>query len=189
MGGDLEPRPVDLGRALRLGGLAIGLVLSLAAWSMRPGPATVTPRLSPASAGERALLVPASGALFGAWVDPNGTWTGNADAEAEVSDFESQIGRRLDIDTHYYAWTDTFPSGLEQWDLSNGRIPLISWKGTTLSGILRGSSDAMIRTRADAVAALRQPVFLRWAWEMNGNWYPWSGSQNGGARGGPAKCV
>ena len=31
-----------------------------------------------------------------------------------MSSFEKQIGRRLDIDHHYYAWTERFPSGLEQ---------------------------------------------------------------------------
>ena len=31
---------------------------------------------------------------------------------------------------------NSFPSGLEQWDLANGRIPLISWQGTDLDSIL-----------------------------------------------------
>lgn len=134
-------------------------------------------------------LVPASGALFGAYVDPDARWTDEASARAEVTALESQIGRRLAIDHHYYAWTGTFPTGLERFDLDAGRIPLISWHGTALSSILSGTHDAMIRERADAVAALGKPVFLRWGWEMNGNWYAWDGSHNNdaGQTNGPAK--
>jgi endoglucanase len=136
-----------------------------------------------AGAGARDNLVPASGVLFGAWVNLDDRWTNNRDAEAEVRTFEDQIGRKLAIDHHYYAWTDRFPSGLEQWDLANGRIPLISWKATTLREINHGRFDGMIRARADAVRQLGQPVFLRFAWEMNGRWEAWSGARNGGPRG------
>ena len=153
------------------------------------GAATSSHPVSKVRASPRALLVPQSGALFGAWVDPDGRWTGNANAEAEVSSFEKQIGRRLDIDHHYYAWTDRFPSGLEQWDLAHGRTPLITWKGTSLAEITSGRDDAMIRARAKAVRALRKPVFLRWGWEMNGSWSEWGGDQNGGAGVGPTAFV
>jgi hypothetical protein len=143
---------------------------------------------SGASADARPDLVPASGVLFGSWVNLDGRWTNNEDAEREVNTFEAQIGRKLAIDHHYYAWTDRFPSGLEQWDLANGRIPLISWKGTTLSDINQGRFDSMIRARAVALSRLGQPVFLRFAWEMNGRWEAWSGARNGGPIG-PAAYV
>ena len=61
-----------------------------------------------------APLEPAAGALFGAFVDSDGRWTRNADFQADVTSYEALIGRKLEIDHHYYAWTDTFPSGLEQ---------------------------------------------------------------------------
>src|SRR5262245_55988741 len=61
-------------------------------------------------------LVPKHGVLLGAYVDPNATWDGNAKQELEVENFESLVGRSIDIDHHYYAWSDTFPSELEHWD-------------------------------------------------------------------------
>jgi hypothetical protein len=136
-------------------------------------------------------LVPRSGLLLGAYVDPNGRWTGNEDAIAEVSAFEKMLGRKVKIDHHYYSWTNTFPSGLEQWDLANGRTPLISWDGTDLDSILSGSYDAMIRARAQGVKALGKPVFLRWCWEMNGEWSGCGGDRNNdpGKTNGPAKFV
>lgn len=136
-------------------------------------------------------LVPRSGALLGAYVDDTGRWIDDSTAEAGVARFEVQIGRTLDIDHHYYAWTDAFPTGLEHWDLANGRIPLISWGGTALDGILSGRFDRMIRQRALAVKALGAPVFLRWGWEMNGDWSSQDGSHNntGGETNGPEKFV
>src|SRR5438128_9978872 len=185
MGDDLDVRRDHASRLFLPAGLAVALSLVLLGWSFGAAPRPTAPRLTNAWSGARGVLVPASGALFGAWVDPDGRWTGNTDAEAEVSGFEKQIGRRLDVDQHYYAWTDRFPSGLEQWDLANGRIPMITWKGTSLAEILSGRDDAMLRARAQAVRALKRPVFLRWGWEMNGSWSEWGGAGNGGAGVGP----
>jgi hypothetical protein len=119
------------------------------------------------------------GALLGAYVDDTGHWVDDATAEAGVTRLEAKLGRTLDIDQHYYAWTDRFPTGLERWDVQQGRIPLMSWSGAKLSDILSGRFDAMIRDRARDVRALGSPVFLRWGWEMNGNWSAHDGSHNG----------
>jgi hypothetical protein len=125
-----------------------------------------------------AALVPARGALLGAWADSVGHWVDDATAEASVLRLEGQVGRKLNIDQHYYAWTDSFPTGLERWDLANGRIPLISWGGTALQPLLNGAFDSTIRARAQSVRALGSPVFIRWAWEMNGNWSPYDGTHS-----------
>ena len=146
-----------------------------------------------ANAAARAAgkLVPPKGVLLGAYVDPDARWTGNEDAFAEVTAFEQAVGRTLDIDQHYYSWTNTFPSGLEQWDLAAGRTPLISWDGTRLDDVLSGTYDSMIRERAAGVKALGKPVFLRWCWEMNGEWSGCGGANNNspGKTDGPAKWV
>jgi hypothetical protein len=118
---------------------------------------------------------------------------GQQDRQARVETFEAAIGRKLSVNQHYYAWTDTFPSGLEQWDIAGGRVPLVTWEpwGTSLDQILAGSFDSMIRARARGLKSLEAPVFLRWGHEMNGNWYPWSGYSNNdsGLTNGPAKYV
>jgi hypothetical protein len=129
----------------------------------------------------KAALAPANGALLGAYVDDTGRWIDDATAESGVSRLEAALGRRLDVDQHYYAWTDRFPTGLEHWDVQGGRVPLISWSGTTLGDVLSGRFDAMIHERARDVKALGAPVFLRWGWEMNGNWSADDGSHNNAA--------
>ena len=104
--------------------------------------AAVVPRVS---AGR---LVPPAGLLFGAFVNQDDVWRGNGDAFAKVEAFESLLGRSLAVDAHYYEWTDVFPSGLEEWDIAHGRVPLVSWHGANLDEINSGDDDSMIEQRA-----------------------------------------
>ncbi|MCP6769210.1 hypothetical protein NL529_30625, partial [Klebsiella pneumoniae] len=46
---------------------------------------------------------------------------------------------------------------------------MISWNGENTDSIARGDYDGMISARAQAVAMLNTPVFIRWFWEMDGN--------------------
>lgn len=107
-----------------------------------------------------------AGTLFGAYVQPTGGWT-QEKFKAEINKLETDIGRKLDVDNHYYKWGDKFPSWKEPWDYQNGRIPLVSWGSTYTSSINSGSQDALIRARADAVKALGKPIIIRWFWEMD----------------------
>ena len=115
-------------------------------------------------------LAPRGGALLGAWVTPPGDFT-MAGQQAAVTELEDQIGRRLDINHHFYNWTKPFPTAKERWDLANGRIPMISWGDQDTRRVAAGADDELIRARADAVAALGRPVLLRWFWEMDGKRY------------------
>jgi hypothetical protein len=86
-----------------------------------------------------------------------------------------QLGRGEKVIHLFYGFADHLPSSL---DLPAGAIPLISWRGVPYQTILGGHSDSIIKAAARNLARLKQPVFLRWAWEMNGNWYPWGGPNN-----------
>jgi hypothetical protein len=54
-------------------------------------------------------------------------------------------------------------------------VPLITWEpyDRPLHAIAAGDYDSYIRESARAAAAWREPIFLRFAHEMNGDWYPW----------------
>jgi hypothetical protein len=137
---------------------------------------------------------PRRGTYLGAFVDPDANWSGITRQKTEVTDFEHRIHRRLDVDMHFYSWTGSgqeFPSPMESFDVSHGRIPYIAWGGTRLSAINSGSQDEWIRRRARAVKAFRHPVLIRWASEMNGNWSSYDGthSNSPGKTDGPAKYV
>ncbi len=127
--------------------------------------------------------MPAYGALFGAWVQSGPVWS-----RGGVSAVEAEIGRRFDIDHRFYAWRDVFPNADQYWDVANGRIPLVTWEPWTasLAEIASGADDALIRQRAEALRTFGGPIFLRFAHEMNGDWYPWDGYHNGKSDGAAA---
>jgi Glycosyl hydrolase family 26 len=123
--------------------------------------------------GPSALLVPATGALFGAFV---GTGT--------LAQLETTLGRKVAINHKFFGWGDDYTVQAAN-DLAAGRIPLITWEtwtngvGFPLTDIVSGTYDTMIRARAQSAKALGKRFFLRWGHEMNGNWYPWDGAHNG----------
>ena len=51
----------------------------------------------------------------------------------------------------------------------------------SLDSITVGSHDPDLARIAKVIAAYERPVYLRYAHEMNGDWYPWSVRANGGS--------
>ncbi|WP_248762313.1 glycosyl hydrolase [Pseudarthrobacter sp. SSS035] len=73
---------------------------------------------------------------------------------------------------------------------ARGAVPLITWEpwawgggmeqpAYSLDRIAAGDFDAHITQWGQSLAAWGQPVQLRFAHEMNGNWYPWAEGVNG----------
>jgi hypothetical protein len=127
--------------------------------------------------------------LLGAYVSPDGRqWS-----ESGVAAFERALGRTLAIDHRFKHWTDPFPTAADDWDHAHGRIPMLTWEpdSTTLAAIADGADDGLIRTRAEAVAHDGRPVLLRFAHEMNADWYAWDGvhTSRPGTHDGPERYV
>jgi beta-mannanase len=57
---------------------------------------------------------------------------------------------------------------------------MIAWAGSDLAAIARGDHDALIRRRARGVRRFARPLFIRWGYEMNGDWWDWSTARTGG---------
>ena len=75
-----------------------------------------------------------------------------------------------------------------------GAIPVFSWNSTasppevdqsqfSLGTLLSGRYDAYIRDFATKAKQWGKPFFLRFNWEMNGFWFPWSDGVNGNTPG------
>ena len=68
----------------------------------------------------------------------------------------------------------------------SGAIPMItlepwfnpSQEAVSLQDIASGKEDVVIEELAAMLKQVGIPVFLRFAHEMNGDWYPWSGAKN-----------
>lgn len=123
------------------------------------------------------------GVLLGAYVNPDETWRGLADDQRKVAELEAMLGRKLAVDMRFHGWKTSWPTAMERWDVSEGRIPMVTWGsprgGPSLTQINNGSYDAWLAERADAARALGKPLFLRPLWEMNGDWSSWDGVHNG----------
>jgi hypothetical protein len=76
----------------------------------------------------------------------------------------------------------------------HGAIPFFSWSSAAtptdttqpnfqLADVANGHFDSYITRFAEAARAWGHPFFLRFNWEMNGNWYQWSELRNGNRHG------
>ena len=70
--------------------------------------------------------------------------------------------------------------------LGRGAVPLVTWEPETADGegiplreIVEKRHDRYIRRSAEAAAAWGKPIMLRFAQEMNGDWYPWGHQVDG----------
>lgn len=90
-------------------------------------------------------------------------WSRNRPLDPVVADAVAARGAKLSI-----TWEPWDP------DVDDPEQP-----DYALDTIIDGEHDAYIDMFADSVAAYGRPVTIRLMHEMNGNWYPWSGTVNG----------
>ncbi|MDO8964433.1 MAG: glycosyl hydrolase [Coriobacteriia bacterium] len=159
-----------------------------------PGePAIAPPPVPLPLAGK--VMAPASGAYLGVYSPPAPFDVPHIDA------FESKVGKSVSIVMWYQPWESKnrsrFDTATVVAVMRRGKVPLITWEpwnpgnnandirnpGTQrpyrLSRINAGAFDEYIRGWAREIRALGGPVMLRPMHEMNGSWYPWSGTANG----------
>ena len=113
---------------------------------------------------------------------------------SRISQVENQIDHKFNLLMGYIQWGNSANYKLSSEYLNNfsanGKVPIISWepwdpsKGVEqpefkLSSIYNGNFDSYIRDFAVSMKNYNKPIFLRFAHEMNGNWYPWGGTVNG----------
>jgi len=117
---------------------------------------------------------------------------------AAVSALDQLVGKPMSV-LHFGSpfvdcWTSPctyyeFPTQTMTTIRSAGIIPFLSWSSVStpaspdfpdsLAAVISGRYDAYIRQFALAAKAWAHPFFLRFDWEMNGNWFPWSEGING----------
>lgn len=117
-----------------------------------------------------------------------------------VKAVEAALGAPVQVVSWYQAWGSRrrgcCPHLIREAH-GRGHLPLITWEpwqlpedlpagsspevqpDFSLEQIAAGRYQDYVRSWAQTLAALREPVFLRPFHEMNGNWYPWGGTVNG----------
>ena len=122
---------------------------------------------------------------FGVATPGNGWETGELEAVADLA------GHRPSLVLHYLGFDDELQLAQLEAVRAAGATSLLTWEpydwraGTTdqprfrLQRILDGEFDDHLRRTAATIGAFGSPVLLRFAHEMNGDWYPWSEQVNG----------
>lgn len=96
---------------------------------------------------------------------------------------EHRLGSRFGLVMTYRDFSAPFPYREVLNAAKQGRLTMITWQPWYLNRltdpvlipeIVAGKHDTYIRTWASLIRDLREPVLLRFANEMNGDWDPWS---------------
>jgi hypothetical protein len=114
----------------------------------------------------------------------------------DMGDYVADAAKGIAVEHWFEAWATHYNIGFNtaqaQAVHDADRMNLITWEpwnpgdgavqpAYTLDAITAGNHDAHIANWAQGVRAFGHAVFLRFAHEMNGNWYPWGtkGGNNG----------
>jgi hypothetical protein len=111
-------------------------------------------------------------AMLGSYLD-----LGGKSLSQSLSLRKSQLGRGQRIVHRFYPWSGYIPSSEPA--VSKDSVLMASWHGAAWEPINNGSSDRNIASVAKKLKGMKRPILLRWAWEMNGDWFEWDGSHNG----------
>lgn len=121
--------------------------------------------------------------------------TGLDDATVQRSQAAAQqLGRRLDVLTVYeaFVWERSLPTTFLDAAAAAGCTPELTWEpwdpragkhqeAYTAGQIAGGRYDTYVGTWAKQAASYDKPFRLRFAHEMNGDWYPWAVGAPGGS--------
>ncbi|MFJ6573740.1 glycoside hydrolase family 26 protein [Streptomyces sp. NPDC091292] len=130
------------------------------------------------------------------FLDPKGKHFGVSTFEApwstdEIDKVAAAAGTRPTMVEYFVKWTEDFEPETVDASYRQGMLPLLAWEpwagkkagvdqpAYSLDSIASGEHDAYIKQFAKGVAEHKWPIALRFAHEMNGDWYPWSEKRSG----------
>ncbi|RIJ54727.1 glycoside hydrolase family 26 protein [Clavibacter phaseoli] len=165
-----------LGLALTAGILTTASPASAATTGQAPTAASAAPAVSDA------------GLRFGV-ATPGGPTDGS-----ELDQVATQVGESPSIVLSYADFTQSPPIAALDSVAARGAETLLTWEpweagagadqpAYTNASIAAGDHDAYIREWGAALAKWGGPVYLRYAHEMNGDWYPWAEGVDGNGAG------
>jgi Glycosyl hydrolase family 26 len=176
--------------AIRHSSFVIVLLAVSALISCQKHPALKNARIDPNGPVE--VVLPEHGAYTGAFMD-------FGDEEDDVTletieDFETIVGKHQGIIASSSYWGEqSFPTANLNVVWRHGSLPLLFWspwdrpyiqnRGPdkfSLTDIIAGKWDAYIDKWGDAAREFGHPLIVAFGVEMNGDWFPWSGTYYGG---------
>jgi len=130
------------------------------------------------------------GVMFGAMTEESGNTL------TQLANFESSAGKKASLYGYYasFYYDADFDTAKANAISSRGTIPMLTWEPWQPNGVVNqpnyslakiagGSFDAYLTRWATQIKSWNRPLWLRFAHEMNGDWYPWSEGLNGNTAG------
>lgn len=116
-----------------------------------------------------------------------GAFIADQPAKKVIRQFQSDFGKKPYLVMVFVDWGNFVNDEIVTDIYSMGCILLVTWEpwhaiskeGVDYDAILSGGMDPYIRNFAGELKRINKPVFLRFAHEMNGDWYPWSALRMG----------
>lgn len=116
-----------------------------------------------------------------------GAFIADRPTKEKIAEFRKAYGKKPYFVLIFFDW-ESFPEKAVLNNIfSSGCVPVITlepWYANSETGIkydslLKGGYDEYLDEFAKKISGFNKPVYLRFAHEMNGDWYPWSGSKIG----------
>ncbi len=165
--------------------------------------AALAPIAAPSPSPSPQSRVPAGPRYWGAWIGSHLTGIEAPWDKGAMDAFEQHAGKRMSLVNFSNPFANcftspckpyTFPTGEFNTIRGRGSIPFFSWANDALplsgdqsayqlSDVIAGRHDSYITAWATAARKWGHPFFLRFNWEMNGSWFPWSEGANGNKAG------
>ena len=190
---------------LALAALATALVLALGsnaiAGAAPGGSGTTASHTHTEHTSKKKRVKKQRGIYWGAWIGNQLTGGQPPWDMSAVSHFEQMVGKGLSLIQFAAPFADCssnpcdfyrFPRYEMETIRDYGAIPFFSWGSQSvpvptdlgepefqLADLAAGAYDGYIREFAEGAKAWGHPFFLRFNWEMNGNWFPWAEGANG----------
>ncbi|ACL42422.1 beta-mannanase-like protein (plasmid) [Pseudarthrobacter chlorophenolicus A6] len=152
------------------------------------GRTTLSTNFTVAAAETSASLPPVSSALLRFGLIPAAGIAGSAEIDAT----SKLVGEQPALLLGYRDFQQAAPIAELDAATTRGAIPMMTWEpwvagagagavqpAYTLAAIAAGNFDTYITQWGAGLASWGKPVMLRFAHEMNGDWYPWCETVNG----------
>jgi len=185
----MRQNELKTGRGLRAAGSSVSLLVLALALLLAPGAATAKNQAGPI--------------YWGAQIGDQMTGVSAPWDMRPVERFQRIAGKGLSLIEFASPFAECgdsgcvmtrFPTTPMENVRSYGAIPVFSWNSTSsppsldqpdfsLATIIDGRYDSYIREFAVKAKEWGHPFFLRFNWEMNGFWFPWSEGINGNTTG------
>jgi hypothetical protein len=185
---------------IRLGMVAMAVALAATLAVAQIAPAEAGHARPGHHKAKKKVLPKQRGSYWGAWIGTQLTGGQPPWDMSAVSHFEGMVGKGLSLIEFAAPFAECgsdpctpyeFPAFEMNTIRNYGAVPFFSWGSQSvpvpddlnepafqLADIANGSFDNYIREFAEGAKAWGHPFFLRFDWEMNGNWFPWAEDAN-----------